>query len=449
MRKRLFLLSVFGFIFVIAHVSQSLAGERVISLREALDYSMKGNPELRAAAEGLSAVKEDVGIARSLLLPKLSFEERFMRTNNPTYAFMAKLNEGRFSSQDFAINSLNNPSALNDFQTSLSFEQALFAPGALIGLAMAKKEFDARSSEFGRKREEIAFRVFKAYLGVQTAKAFVTAAEKGIEDANEHVRIAEERFKAELGLLADTLRATVARASAEGRAVSARKNLNVAKRELGLVLGMIESVEVEAGRPAFEVKGLDYYDEMSRSRKDVKVLETKHENAANTLKMATAGYLPVVGIGAGYQMNDHSKPLGAEGDSWQLAAFLRWELFDGARREHERSKARYKIAESGEYLNGYRNSVSFSVYSAYLSVEEARQGLELANAALRSAEEGKRLVKVRYENSLSPIIDLLDVQASLDSARADVIEKEAAYLTAVANLDFQSGVILKDLGVEK
>jgi outer membrane protein TolC len=58
-------------------------------------------------------------------------------------------------------------------------------------------------------------------------------------------------------------------------------------------------------------------------------------------------------------------------------------------------------------------------------------------------------VKVRYENSLSTIVDLLDVQTSLDASRANVIEREGAYLTALANLGFQSGSILKDLGVEK
>jgi outer membrane protein TolC len=130
-------------------------------------------------------------------------------------------------------------------------------------------------------------------------------------------------------------------------------------------------------------------------------------------------------------------------------AFLRWEIFDGTRREHEKRKAIAKIAETGEYLDGLKKQLSFNVYDAYLGVDETKKGLELAKSAYQAAEEGRRLVKVRYENSLSTIVDLLDVQTSLDASRANVIEREGAYLTALANLGFQSGSILKDLGVEK
>jgi outer membrane protein len=167
------------------------------------------------------------------------------------------------------------------------------------------------------------------------------------------------------------------------------------------------------------------------------------------LRMANAGYLPVVGVGGTYQLNDHTKPFGTEGDSWQIAAFLKWELFDGTKREHEKRQARHRIAETEEYLKGFRKELSFKVYEAYLGVGESQKGLDLASTALKSAEEGRRLVRVRYENALSPMVDLLDAQASLDAARADVIGREGAYLTAVANLAFQSGTILKELGVEK
>jgi outer membrane protein TolC len=314
---------------------------------------------------------------------------------------------------------------------------------------MAKKEFAAKNEELERKKEEVAFRVLKGYLGIQTAKAYVGVAEKGIEDTREHLRIAESRYNAGLGLYSDTLRAGVSLSSAEVRLVMAKKNLAVAKRALGLMLGLVESVDVAEERPVFDLKSLEYYSNLSLSRKDLKSLETRYKNAENILKMANAGYYPTIGVGGSYQMNDHSKPFGAEGQSWQAVVFLRWEIFDGTRREHEKRKAIAKIAETGEYLDGLKKELSFNVYDAYLGVDETKKRLELSKSAYQAAEEGRRLVKVRYENSLSTIVDLLDVQTSLDASRANVIEREGAYLTALANLGFQSGSILKDLGVEK
>jgi outer membrane protein TolC len=435
--------------FLITTGTQTVkAEEKQIALSDAIKTAMENNHEIMAFKSSLYAQKEDIGIARSFLLPKITFEERFMRTNNTTYSFMAKLNQERFSQTDFEIASLNNPRPINDFQTTLSFEQPVFARKANIGLDISKNEYSAKSEEFIRKKEEIAFRVVQTYITVHTAKEYVKVAEKAVEDAKEHFRIAELRCKAGLGLYSDTLRASTAVTDAEQRLVSAQKNLNVAKRALGLLLGTSESIEIKEENLDFPVMNIDYYTNASLSRKDIKSLELKYENAKNSIKIAESGYLPIVGVGGSYQLNDHRKPLGSEGDSWQLMAFLRWELFDGTKREYERAKAKYKAAETEEYLNGLKKAVAFKVYEAYLGIEEAKKNVELSRNALKTAEEGKRLVKIRYENALSPIVDLMDAQVSLDHARANLVAKENEYRVAVVNLSYESGTILKDLKIE-
>lgn len=424
------------------------AEEKAVGLHEALEIALENNHEIRAFRNALSARGEDIGIARSFLLPKLTFEERFMRTNNPTYAFMAKLNQKRFSQGDFDISSLNNPDAVSDFQTSFSFEQSVFARKADIGLDMARKEYHAKNEDYARKRQEIALKVVQAYLMVLTAKEYVAVSEKAEEDAREHLRIAELRYNAGLGLYSDTLRASTALTDAEQKKVSARKNFEVAKRALGLLLGRIEPVETESGHPEIPLMDIGYYTRAAQERQDIRSLEVRYENAKNSLRFADAGYLPVVGIGGSYQFNDHRRPFGAEGESWQLTAFLKWELFDGTKREHEKSKAKYQVAETEEHLNGLKKAVSFNVFGAYLTVRETQKNVELSRSALKTAEEGRRLVRVRYGNSLSPLVDLLDAQVSLDHARATAVAKENEYRLAVVRLSYESGTILKDLRIE-
>lgn len=441
-----------GFIFLtilLLFMQNAEAEEKRVALQDAVRLALQNNHEVLAFGKSLDATKEDIGIARSYLLPKITFEERFMRTNNSTYAFMAKLNQERFAMEDFAIDSLNNPKAVNDFQTSLSFEQPLFVRKVNIGLDMAKTEHSAKIEEHARKKEEIILKVTQTYLMLRTAKEYVKVAEKAVEDAKEHKRIAELRYNAGLGLYSDTLRASTAVTDAEQKHVSAKKNLNIAKRALGLLLGMTESVDATGDVPEIAIMPVDYYTVASLLRKDIKALETRYENAKNNVKLAESGYFPIIGIGGSYQLNDHNKPFGSEGQSYQVMAFLRWELFDGTKREHERAKAKHQIAETEEYLNMLKKAVSFRVYEAFLNVEEASKNAELSKEAMKTAEEGKRLVKVRYENALSPIVDLLDSQVSLDHARAALIARENEYRTAIATLAFESGTILKDLKIEE
>lgn len=424
------------------------ADEEPLNLKEAVGIALENNNEVRAFRSSLQAQGEDIGIARSSLLPKVTFEERFLRTTNPTYAFMAKLNQQRFEEQDFAISSLNNPTPTNDFQTTLAFEQPLFVKNAYVGLDMAKTEYSAKNQDYKRKKEEVAVRVVETYLGVVTAREFVRVREEAVKDAKEHLRIAELRNKAGLGLYSDVLRASTAVTAAEQRLVSARKNLAVAKRALGLLLGRDELVEIANESPDFPMLGIEYYTTASLSRNDIKSLELRSENAKKDVRLAEAGYFPVIALGGSYQLNDPNKPFGSSGESWSVMAFLRWDLFNGMKREHERSKAKYKVSETEEYLQGLKKAISFRIYSTYSSVEEARKNLELSGAALKTAEEGTRLVAVRYEKALSPLVDLLDAQVSLDTSRASVVARENEYRMAIATLSYESGTILQDLNID-
>lgn len=424
-------------------------GEKRLSLNEAVRMALENNHELKALQNSQAARQEDIGIARSNLLPKISLEERYLRTANPTYAFMTKLNQQRIGMTDFAPDSLNHPDGVNDFQTTLSFEQPLFVRKADIGVEMSRKEVEASAEALSRKKEETAFKVVQNYLMVSTASGYAKVAEKALDDAREHKRLAETRYDSGLGLYSDVLRASTAVAEARQKLVSARKNLQVARRALGLVLGSGDPVDVRQEPSTFTPRDMGELRNRSLARRDIKALELKRENAENHIKLAEAGFYPYLGIGGAYQFNDHQQPFGAEGDSWQVMAFLKWDLFDGAKRKYEKTKANHQLSEVNEYLQGMKKLVAFQIEEAWLALDEATVNLALAREELATAEEGRRLVRVRYEGSLSPFVDMLDAQVSLDHAGANLVAKENEYQLAIANLGFASGTIMEDLQLEE
>ena len=428
---------------------QSARAQTRLTLTEAVQQALVNNHELKAQRNAHAARQAEVGIARSHLLPKVSLEERFLRTVNPTYAFMTKLNQERIELPDFSPDSLNRPAAISDFQTTLSVEQPLFVRKATIGVEMSQREADASQEALHRKREEIAFKVVQSYLTVRTAAEYVSVTERGLADAREHQRLADLRYAEGVGLHSDTLRAATAVAEARQRVVSAGKNHRLAKRTLGLLIGSARAIEVSDQAPLLPVREIDDLRRESLRRRDLKALELRRDNAVSNTRLADAGYFPSLGLGGTYQFNDHNAPLGREGDSWQVMAFLRWELFDGTKRNHEKAKAMHQVSEAEEYLAGMKKMVSFQVDEAWLSLEEAKVNRDVAREAVKTAEEGRRLVKVRYEGSLAPLVDLLDAQLSFDHARATLVARENEYTLALASLAYASGTILEDLQLEQ
>lgn len=418
-----------------------------VDLAEAVGLALKHNPGLKAVESEAAAAGAEVGMARSQLLPSVTFEERYTRTTSPPAAFTMKLLQERFTQEDFAVASLNDPGQTENFQTVFSVEQPLYVREAHLGLDIAKKEYSARVEDLERKRQAVALQAVEAYLSAQAARGFVEAAEKGAEDAREHLRIARLRHENGLGLYSDVLRAQAGLNRAEQNLISARKDHRVAERALGLVLGRTTTVEVSAKRPGIPLHELERYTEASAGRADLKSMEIRARNAREGVALARAGYFPKLGLGADYTLNDHNHPFGGEGDGWTVSAFLRWNIFDGTLRENRASRARHLATRAERMLEGLRKSVSFGVYRAQLGVEEAQATRKLARSALEAAQEGERLVRTRFENGLSPLVDLLNAQAALDTARAEVVRREADYLKAVAVLAFEGGTLLEDLGL--
>ena len=425
------------------------AAERALSFTDAVKLAFENNHEIRAMDNAALASREGIGIARSSLLPRLTFEERYLRTVNPGYAFMTKLNQQRIDQPDFLPVNLNNPDPISDFQTLFFLEQPLFTRKGLLGLEMSKTDARAKDEEALRKKEEIVFQLVQGAISLDTAKAFLGAMEKSVADAKEQLRITELRQRTGLGQYADTLRAATALSAAEQRKISAEKNLRVAKRGLGLLLGLEEDIEILNPLPDLPLRDLAACTQRALSRRDIKSGELREENARKNIKLAEAGYFPYVGVGGAYQLNDHNRPLGTEGNNWQVTAFLRWDLFDGTKREYERTRAKYEAASAQEQLSGLKKAISYRVYEVYLSIDEAQRNVDLARRAALAAEEGKRLVQLRYENGLYPLVDLLNAQAGLDQARAGLVAREGERRLATARLSYESGAIMQDLNLEK
>jgi outer membrane protein TolC len=424
------------------------AADEKMTLRTAVARALTGNHEMIALKNSLAAQKEEIGIARSSLRPKVTLEERFLRTDNPTYVFMSKLNQERFSMQDFDINALNDPAPENDFQTSLAVFQPLLAMQASIGIDMSETAYAAKKEEHFRKQETLALQVAQAYLMTQMAEEYIHLAQKGLEDASEHLRIAEISFDNGLGLYADTLRAATAVSETEQRLVSAEKNFKVSQRSLALLLGLEQSIRTTDDDLDLTLDDLEFYTGHLDSRRDIQAMQLHFENARNSVRLNEALYFPTLGVGSSLQINDEKVPFGSDGQSWQVFALFKWELFDGSKRQHEKQKALYQVAETRESLAQLMDAAAFQVYESFLAVEEARKNYSLAQSSLATAREGQRLVRLRYENSLSPLVDLLDAQVSLDRARTNLLVRKKEQQLATLKLYFESGIILQELGID-
>lgn len=428
----------------------SFAAEQGVTVRQAIDLALGTNLLLQAARYEKVAAQEEVAASRSSYLPRLSLETGAALSTTPSTVFMMKLDEARIdTARDFSADTLNHPHARGDFRTSLALTQPLFDPNLRSGVEMAAKEAEATELRLAATREQVAFRVYQAYLEVRRARAFCDLAEQAVADAKEHARLAAVRGEGGVGLRSDRLRSATQLFEAQQRQVTVINDLLLARMRLNLVVGGKPGGLLDiAEEPKLTENALAETELVAlalRQRPDLKGVEIRVEQADLALRRARNAFLPTVYASAGFQVNDRDLPLGWDNDSWSLGVNLRWELFDGSRRSHLKQKAELmRRAASAGYENE-RREVALQVSESLLRRQEMALRLVSARASVVDAREGMRLVGKRFENGLSALVELLDAEAALNRARANLVEVENGYLSATAQVYFSAGQFLKEV----
>jgi outer membrane protein len=420
-----------------------------LSLRESIALALETSHRLKAASSGVQAARQGAAAVESRYYPGIFLDENFIASDTPTRAFMMKLDQGRFSQDDFQTGRLNHPDPQRDFRTAITAEIPLYVPSTAPARTMAVKEAEKEAAHLDAEQEEVAFQVFRLYLQARTAAAQAAVAGQAVADARENLRLAEVRGRAGTGLKSDELRARSHLASLEQRLITAGNDLSIARMRLATTIGLGPGSRVETQDEPLGLRlnaGEESLIAAARSeRRDLRAARTDLERADAAVSLATSAYLPTLGAVAGYELHGRSAPFSADNDSWMAGLSLRWQLFDGFSRSRERGRAVALREAAGERLRSSQDEVEFQVRESLLRREEMLQRLEVARHALAGAEEAARLVSRRFENALATMVELLDAQTALNQARAMLTAGEADAELGTGAVLHASGIFLKEM----
>ena len=97
-----------------------------LTLRQAINQALGQSPEAAIAQAGNQDARASAALARTALLPQLTFTEDISRGNDPVYAFGTRLRQRQFTQADFALNALDFPQPIGNFSTRFSGQWVAF-----------------------------------------------------------------------------------------------------------------------------------------------------------------------------------------------------------------------------------------------------------------------------------------------------------------------------------
>lgn len=382
-----------------------------LSLPDALRAAWSRNAGLQAGQAAVDAARYQADSASSLRLPTLTAQAGWMRTDEPMMAFGMKLNQARIQASDFNPASLNHPDPVHGLGGSLVLQQPLYAGGKIDAARKATSAMaSAEAAQQGRRKQEIAAAVTKAYFGAQAAAAGVAYAEETVKTAQATEAFVAARVEQGLMLKADLARVKAWRASAEAQLSEAKRQEASARSGLTLLTGGAPferlSTPLEAGTAPTAATG---------ARGDLEASRLQAEAAKAQAKAVAGSLKPEVGLSLG--VGAARETFGDTGGNWTTASVgAKWTFSFSDTRRAQAARAQARAAELA--LTWQREQASREVKESQNAIAAAEAKVKAAEEALQAATEARDLRQARYREGLLPLTELLDAESALAGARA-------------------------------
>jgi len=404
---------------------------RPVTLDEAVSTALQKNNLLNAARGGIEKARGMKKEADSYRFPQLDLSLAWSRTDNPVYVFMGKLTQERFSMMDFAIDKLNTPDPLDNYQGKVSLMMPLWTGGKISAAARAAR-LGVSAAENTAKGAEEATRsaVTQAFYGAVLARDAVAAYEEAVATAKEHEKRISAMHREGLVLDSDLLRMRVYLSDMEQELASRKADMEIAEEYLAYAMGVESPVRPAGDLEAYDLlqSGLgELLDAAQGNRGELKAMEDQAKQAEEGVRMARADYLPQVGLGATAE-RDYFKQ-SQYGKNWTVGVEVRIPLFDAGRRGGALDRARAEKIQADSALADLRMKVILDVKSSYLKLKADEERIKVTGEALEQARENQRIVSRRYEEGMALVTELLDADMLVTSSR---LSRAASYFEALS-----------------
>jgi len=420
-----------------------------ITLRQAVDVALRQNPAFAATADDENVAKARFKQVQSAWYPRLDFEQNFTRGNNPVYVFGSKLTQRQFTAQDFALNKLNTPTPLDNFQTRFDAQWRLFDSGeTLFHQRSARRLVTVADFETEQARQDLIFTVVRSYYGVLVAKAESQAADEASKTAEENARRMENMHAVGLLVDSDLLSAKVFVSQMKDRQIRAHNDLNLAEMQLSREMGgtldsVVEPVESLEEPPA-DGTGLQEWMKTALEKRPALRAAQLQETAVDDERKATkAEFGPKVSM-FGSTERDAMTLGGPSGTNWTAGARLDFNIFAGGAQKARLAEATATADKAKHNLEWFRSGVQLEVRKAFLDADAGAQRAAAARGAAEQAKESLRIVQNRYQAGLTTVTELLRAQTAQLDATTSYLAALQDWQVAQAQLRRASGVLTSE-----
>lgn len=382
--------------------------DQVLTLAEVADMSLCNNPQTNEVWASARIQASQLGVAKSAYLPVVTdtlgsnvgvLNPQLATRNNPNMT---------------VANNLVASYLLYDFGTRKA------------NLENARQLLLAASATQSSTVQNILLTTIVSYYQVQANIAALAAAREAERAGEESFKAANARYTAGVATPADKLQAQTAYAQLTLQRITIEGNLKIAYGNLANVMGLPANRNIVLANNASEappniLEDVQLFIEQAGQRRpDLVASEAQVRAAEASIDASKAASKPTISIGVSNSLQDGSQLAGNSATT--LGVTVAIPIFAGYAPTYRIRAAEATADFRAAQRDRLRLQISLDVWSAYQNLRTALQAMTASKTLLESAEQSYRVALGRYKAGVGNIIDTLNAQSALATARQQNIQ---------------------------
>lgn len=409
-----------------------------ITLDDAVRLAEKNEPAFAAAQAQARIAKLDHSVAVAGLLPSVTYHNQYLFTqgngSNDRIGQTTTSSAPRFIANN-AVHEYASQGVVNE---TLGLQQ--FSAVSAASAQQAQADAEAEIARRGLFSAVVAL-----YYGVAAADAKLAVMQRSADDANNFLKITQDREQAREAAHADVIKAELAQQQRARDVEDAKLAASKAHLELGVLLFADPRTEFEtaaAAPPLLPDRATIEADAGKNNAELKSALAALHASQAQVLS-ARAAYLPDLGLNFTYGVDapqlafngpDATRNLG-----YSASATLDIPVWDWLSTEHKVKQSEIRRDLAKVALTNAQRRLIANLSEFYDEALTAHDQLASLDAGVTEAQESLHLTELRYKGGEGTVFEVVDAQNTLlaaETARADGVVR---YQLALANLQTLTG----------
>ncbi len=399
-----------------------------LTLAACIQTAFKNQPALKAAREGILAGAGRETQARSPYFPQIKASTGYSESHSVGGAF--------------------GDSISKSYSTTLAVNQVLYDFGR-TGNTLGALSSGVLAAELEERRvaQDVAMSVKQSYFALLQAKRMELLAQKTLEQAERHLKQAEEFFRAGSKPKYDVTRTEVEVNNARFGLINARNSLRARTIALYVAMGLDPAgdldIEDAFTAPAPAVPLDQATEEAVRRRPEMLKAEVEIEAARSRAQAERSQYLPILSASGAYNWSHGTSEMGIfKGDiqdSWNAGVILSLPLFEGGITKGKVGEAQANLRIAEAHKQTIRQTIVSELSQAYADIESAAARISVTESSIKKARENLELAQGRYEAGLGPYMEVTDAQLASINAETDQVQALYDQQLAAAKLEKAMG----------